>query len=189
MNLIARIEERLAAALARRWWLLVLRGVAAIAFGIFAWAWPGISLASLVLVFGAYSLADGVLALGTAMAGPADHEARWIVVLEGLVGIGVGILTFVAPAITALALVFYIAIWAVSTGIIEIILAIRLRKEIEGEWLLGLAGLASVAFGVMMMWQPGAGALTLLWLIAGYAVLFGVLLLTLAFRVRRFLKH
>jgi uncharacterized membrane protein HdeD (DUF308 family) len=106
--------------------------------------------------------------------------------LRGLLGIGVGILAFVEPGVVALALLFYIAIWAIATGVLEIAAAIRLRKEIEGEWLLILAGLLSVMFGILLMAQPGAGALSLLWLIASYAVVFGVLLVLLAFKARRF---
>jgi uncharacterized membrane protein HdeD (DUF308 family) len=103
-----------------------------------------------------------------------------------LLGIGVGVLTFLAPALTALALLFYIAIWAIATGVLEIVAAIRLRKEIENEWMLIVAGLASVVFGVLLMAQPAAGALALLWLIASYAIFFGVLLVILAFKVRGF---
>jgi uncharacterized membrane protein HdeD (DUF308 family) len=106
-----------------------------------------------------------------------------------LLGIGVGILTFLVPGITALALLFYIAIWAIATGVLEIVAAIRLRKEIEGEWLLILSGLASVVFGVILMAQPGVGALAVLWLIATYAIVFGVLLVILAFKARSFVSE
>ena len=117
---------------------------------------------------------------------PKGHEYWWLLLLEGLVGIGIGLLTFFAPGITALALLFYIAIWAIATGILEIAAAIRLRKEIDNEWLLLLAGLASVVFGVLLAMQPAAGALALLWLIGSYAIVFGVLLLVLAFKIRKF---
>jgi uncharacterized membrane protein HdeD (DUF308 family) len=180
------IEQRLASVLSRHWWLLLLRGLAAIIFGVLTWTQPGISLAALVLLFGAYSMVDGIFATWAAIAGAKDHDFRWVLVLEGLLGIGVGILTFVAPGITALALLFYIAIWAIATGVLEIAAAIRLRKEIKNEWVLVLAGLASVLFGFVLAMHPGAGALTLLWLIASYAVVFGVLLVVLAFKTRRF---
>ena len=180
------IEERLASILLRSWWLLLLRGLVAIAFGVLTWVQPGISLATLVLLFGAYSMADGILATWTAIAGGKDNDYRWVLLLEGLLGIGVGVLTFVAPGITALALLFYIAIWAIATGALEIAAAIRLRKEIKDEWLLILAGIASVVFGALLAAQPRAGALALLWLIASYAVVFGVLLVILAFKTRRF---
>jgi len=180
-----RVEARLAAALSRGWWLLLLRGIAAIVFGFLTWFQPGISLAALILLFAAYSMADGIFALWMALAG-RDHDHRWVLVLEGLLGIGVGIITFVAPGVTALAILFYIAIWSIATGVLRIAAAIALRKEIEGEWVLILSGLASVGFGVVLMAMPGAGALALLWVIAAYAIMFGVLLVTLAFRARSF---
>src|SRR4029077_10714499 len=142
----------------------------------------------LVLLFGAYSMADGIFATWTAIAGRTDHGYWWVLLLEGLVGIGVGVLTFIAPGITALALLFYIAIWAIATGVLEIVAAIRLRKEIDNEWLLLLSGIASVAFGVLLAAQPGAGALTVLWLIGAYAIVFGALLLMLAFKTRKFVS-
>jgi len=183
------IEKRLASILNRSWWLLLLRGLAAIVFGVLTWLQPGISLASLVLLFGAYSMADGILGCWTAIVGRNDHKHWWVLLLGGLLGIGIGILTFLAPGLTALALLFYIAIWAVATGVLEIVAAIRLRKEIQGEFWLVLAGLASVVFGVLLMARPGAGALTVLWLIASYAILFGVLLVILAFKVRSFIGN
>jgi len=179
------LESPLASMLRRSWWLLLLRGIAAIAFGVLTWSQPGLSLAALVLLFGAYCLADGVLAVWAAIAGK-DHHDWGVLLLVGLVGIVVGVLTFMSPGITALALLFYIAIWAIATGVLQIAAAIRLRKEIKDEWWLILAGLASVVFGVLLMAQPGAGALALLWLIASYAVVFGVLMVILAFRARRF---
>lgn len=182
------IVTHLASTLSRGWWLLLLRGLVAIIFGVLAWVQPAITLAALVLLFGAYSMADGILCLWTAIAGPKGHEYWWLVLLEGFIGIGIGLLTFFAPGVTALALLFYIAIWAIATGTLEIAAAIRLRKEISNEWLLLLSGLASVIFGVLLAAQPGAGALALLWLIGTYAVLFGVLLLILAFRIRGFVS-
>jgi uncharacterized membrane protein HdeD (DUF308 family) len=181
-------QNQLATILSRNWWVLLLRGLAAIAFGVLAWLLPGITIVTLVMVFGAYALTDGVLGVWTAITGRKEHEDWWVLLLWGLIGIGVGILTFLAPGITALALLFYIAIWAITTGVLEIVTAIRLRKEIAGEWRLILGGLVSVVFGVLLMAQPGAGALTLLWLIATYAVIFGVLLVILAFKVRSFGK-
>ena len=180
------LEPHLGSILRRGWWLLLLRGLAAIAFGIVTWTQPGISLAALVLLFGAYSLVDGVFATWTAIAGRTGHDYWWVLLLEGLLGIAVGMLTFVVPGVTALALLFYIAIWAIGTGVLEILAATRLRKEIKNEWALILAGVASVLFGFLLAMQPGAGALALLWLISSYAVLFGVLLLILAFKTRRF---
>lgn len=179
-------SSQLASMLSRGWWLVVLRAVAAIIFGVLTWFLPGISLASLVLVFGAFSMADGILRIWAALAGPGDSESRWVLGLAGLIGIGIGVVTMIAPDITALALVFYIAAWAIATGVLEIMAAIRLRKVIDDEWMLALAGLASVAFGIFILVRPGAGALALLWLIASYAIVFGVVLLIFAFKARSF---
>ncbi|MCX6094012.1 MAG: DUF308 domain-containing protein, partial [Candidatus Bipolaricaulota bacterium] len=170
------------------WWVLLLRGLIAIAFGVFVWVYPGLSLATLVLLFGSYCLADGVLGVWSAIKGRKEHAAGGGLLLWGLVGIGVGILTLVAPGVTALALVFYMAVWAVSTGVLEIMIALRLLREIKGECLLLLAGLASVVFGILVMAQPAAHALTLLWLIAAYAAVLGVLLAVLALRIRAFAR-
>ena len=156
------VVAHLSSVLRRGWWLLLLRGIVAILFGVILWVEPTISLAALVLLFGAYYLVDGIFAVWTAISGPKDHDYWWLLLLWGLVGIGVGILTFLAPGITALALLFYIAIWAIATGVLEIMAAIRLRKEIDNEWLLLLAGLASVAFGLLLAFRPGAGALGVL---------------------------
>jgi uncharacterized membrane protein HdeD (DUF308 family) len=181
------IQERLASILTRSWWLLVLRALAAIAFGVLTWLQPAISLAALVLLFGAYAMVDGVLGVWMAIAGRRMNEYWWVLLLAGLVGIGVGLVAFIAPGVTALALLFYIALWAIATGILQILAAIRLRREIAGEWWLVLAGLASVAFGLILIARPAPGALALLWLIATYAVIFGVLLLLLAFKARSFI--
>jgi uncharacterized membrane protein HdeD (DUF308 family) len=178
------IESRLASILSRSWWALLIRGIVAIAFGVLTWFQPGITLAALVLLFGAYAFADGVLAVWTAVAGRKQTEHWWMLFLGGLIGVVVGIMTFLLPGITALAIQFYIAVWAVGTGVLEIAVAIRVRKEIEGEWLLILGGLASVLFGVVLMARPAAGALALLWLIATYAVVFGLVLVMFAFRAR-----
>jgi len=180
------LKRQLADILTRNWWVLLLRGLAAIAFGVMTWLMPSASLAVLVLLFAAFALVDGIFGVWLAIAGRKEHEDWWTMLLWGLVGIGAGVLTLLAPSITALALLFYIAIWAIATGVLQIAMAIRLRKEISGEWLLALAGLASVVFGVLLILQPGVGALAVLWLIASYAVIFGVLLVLLAFRARGF---
>jgi len=188
MALREHLKAGLADTLSRSWWMLLLRGLVAIAFGVLTFARPGITLASLVLVFGAFALADGVLGVWTALTHRHDGENRWLLLLGGLAGIGVGVLTLFEPGITAVALLFYIAIWAITTGVLEIVAAIRLRHEMQGEWMLVLAGLCSVAFGVLLMARPGAGALAVVWLIGSYALLFGLLLLALSFRVRGFAK-
>ena len=183
------IERRLAAILTRGWWRLLVRGLVAIAFGVFTWLRPGLSLAALVLVFGIYCTADGILGIWTAIAGRNDNDYWWVLLLTGIVGVGVGAVTFAAPGLTAVALLVYIAVWALVKGVLEIAAAIRLRKEIQGEWLLVVGGAASVAFGALLLARPGAGVLAVLWLIAAYAVVFGVLLVLLAFRARRFVKQ
>jgi uncharacterized membrane protein HdeD (DUF308 family) len=178
------VENQLAAALSRNWWVLLLRGIIAITFGVLAWVAPGASIAALVVFFGAYVLLDGILGVVTAISGRNENESRWALLLWGLVGVGVGVLTFVVPGVTAVVLLFYIAIWAIGTGVLEIVTAVRLRKELTGEWMLVLGGLVSVLFGVILMARPGAGALALMWLLGVYAVVFGILLVVLAFRVR-----
>jgi len=183
------LEKHLATILSRTWWMLLLRGLIAIAFGLLIWLQPAVSLAALVLLFGAYVLADGILGVWGAVMGRKEHEDWWVLLLWGLVGVGVGILTFMAPGVTALALLFYIAAWAIATGVLQIIAAVRLRKMIRGEWWLILGGLASVIFGVLLMASPGTGALAVLWLIAAYAVVFGVLLVLLAFKARGFSRQ
>ena len=145
---------------------------------------PGISLASLVLLFGAYCLADGLMAAWTAIWHRRQKENGWLLLMGGMLGIAVGLVTIFQPVVTTLALLFYIAIWAVATGVVQVLTAIRLRQEIQNEWALVLAGIASLALGVLLMARPGAGALALLWLIASYAVVFGLLLVALALQVR-----
>lgn len=188
MPVAQRLSENLAETLSRNWWLLLLRGIVALLFGILTFAQPEITLASLVLLFGAFSLADGVLAAWTAVFHRRERENWWLLMIGGLLGIGVGLLTLFNPAVTAVALLFYIAIWAIATGVVKIITAIRLRKEIKGEWLLVLAGLASIALGGLLMVRPGAGALAVAWLIGAYAVLLGLLLVVLAINVKGFAK-
>lgn len=183
------VETRLASILSLTWWVLMLRGVLAIVFGVITWRQPEISVALLVLFFGAYILADGVLGVYSAVAGRKQHDDWWVLLIWALISIGVGVLTFLAPGVTALALLFYIAIWAIATGVLQILAGIRLRKQIQGEWLLILGGLASVIFGAFLMAQPVAGALAMAWVIAAYAVLFGIVLVFLAFKVRTFGQH
>ena len=171
-------------ALAKNWWLLLLRGIAAIIFGVLAFIWPGLTLLVLVILYGAYALVDGVLSLAAAVMGRGGPVPTWWLVIVGLLGIAVGILTFVWPGITALVLILFIGAWAFVMGIFEIAAAIRLRKEIEGEWLMGLSGLLSVLFGLFVFFQPGGGALALIWVIGAYAIFFGVLLIVLALKLK-----
>jgi uncharacterized membrane protein HdeD (DUF308 family) len=166
----------------RQWWAFLLRGLAAVLFGVLAFAWPGLTLTVLVLFWGAYALVDGVLALVAAFR--TQNDNRWGLLLEGVVGVGAGIVTFALPGLTALVLVYIIAAWAVITGVLELWAAIRLRKIVPNELWLVLGGLASLLFGLVLFAAPGAGALALVWLIALYAVIFGVLMIGLAWRLR-----
>jgi uncharacterized membrane protein HdeD (DUF308 family) len=171
--------------LSRNWWALALRGLAAILFGILAFAWPGITLFVLILFFGAYMLVDGIFAIVAAVRAAGDEARWWLMLLEGILGVAVGLVAFFWPGLTALALLYLIAAWAIVTGIMEIAAAIRLRREVVGEWALILGGALSVLFGVLLVVIPArAGLLSLTWLIGAYAVVFGVLLVVLAFRVR-----
>jgi uncharacterized membrane protein HdeD (DUF308 family) len=171
-------------ALAANWWLIFLRGLCAVLFGVLAFIWPGVTLVTLVLLYGAYALADGILALIAAVKGGAPAP-RWWLALVGLAGVGAGILSFMWPGMTALILLFFIAGWAIAAGIMEIIGAIKLRKEITGEWFLIASGILSVIIGIGFFLMPGAGALALVIVIGAYAVVHGVLLLSLALRLRR----
>jgi uncharacterized membrane protein HdeD (DUF308 family) len=171
--------------LGRAWWLVLLRGIVAIAFGVLAWAWPGATLITLTLFWGAYALVDGVAALWGGWQTKDGGKPMWQIVLIGLLGIAAGIFTFVAPGLTAIALLILIAAWAIANGVFQIAAAIRLRKEIANEWLMILSGALSIAFGVLMIANPGAGALAVLWLIGAFAVAYGLLLVILAFRLRR----
>src|SRR5438552_5295693 len=170
--------------LKRHWWVPVIRGIFAIVFGIIAFVYPGLTIATLVLFFGAWVLIDGIFRIVGAIGHRAsDSDWGWQLVI-GLLGIVVGLLTFHAPQITALALVIYIAAWALMIGASEIAAAVRLRREIKGEWLLILMGLASIVFAVLLLWNPVAGAAAVIWLIAWYAVVLGVLAIFFGFRLR-----
>jgi uncharacterized membrane protein HdeD (DUF308 family) len=171
-------------ALAKNWWLLLLRGIAAIVFGLLAFAWPGLTLLTLILFYGAFALVDGVLAIVAAITGGAPAP-RWWLAIVGLLGIAAGLLTFLMPGLTAVVLLLFIAGWAIATGVFQIIGAIKLRKEIDNEWLLILGGIISVLFGVSMMVAPGAGALALVWVIGAYSVVIGAIFVALAFRLRK----
>jgi uncharacterized membrane protein HdeD (DUF308 family) len=166
------------------WWTLVLRGVVAILFGVLAFMWPGVTLSVLILLFGAYALVDGIAAIIMGIKDYGDRERWWATLLSGVVSALAGLVTFFMPGITALALLTLIAFWAIVRGVFEIVAAIRLRHEIEGELLLGLAGVLSIAFGVFMLLFPGAGALAVVWWIAAFAVVYGVVMVALGFRLR-----
>ena len=175
--------------LGRNWGLIVLRGTAAVLFGVLALARPGITLAALVFMWGAYAIADGVLAMVAAWRIRGHGRPLWSLFVVGALGIAAGVVTYRWPGLTALVLLMVIASWAIGVGVLQVVAAIRLRKEIAGEWALGLSGALSVAFGIMAVLHPGAGALAVLWMIGGYAVGFGVLLIALGFRLRALGHH
>jgi uncharacterized membrane protein HdeD (DUF308 family) len=177
----------MAAYMSRNWWMLVVRGLAAIIFGLLAFVWPGITIAVLVLFFGAYVLWDGIFALIGGIK--AEGNRRWPLVLEGILGIVAGAATFIWPGAATLVLILIMAGWALGTGIFEIISAIRLREEIEGEWLLLISGILSVLLGIGLAIRPAAGALVVTWMIGAYAIVFGILFLILGFRLRTWGKQ
>lgn len=187
-NAAPSLEGFVKSALHRSWWLLLLlRGIAAVAFGVLTFVWPQISLLTLIMVYGVYALIDGVLALIAAIRG-GGFVPRWWLALGGVVSILAAVVAFAWPGLTALVLVYLIGFWSILRGVLEIIGAVRLRNEIANEWTLGVAGALSVIFGLILVFMPGAGALGLLWLIAAWAVLFGLLLIWVAFKVRKLAK-
>jgi uncharacterized membrane protein HdeD (DUF308 family) len=171
--------------LTRSWWLMLLRGIAAILFGIAAFIWPGLTVLALTLLYGAFAMADGILSLGAALTGSGEKSIpTWWLVVIGLLGIAAGVVAFLWPGLTAFALVIMIGAWAVAIGIMEIIGAIWLRHEIEDEWLLIAAGILAVLFGTAILLRPGAGALALAWAIGAFAILSGILHLAFALRLK-----
>jgi uncharacterized membrane protein HdeD (DUF308 family) len=175
--------------LIRAWRILALRGVLAIAFGVLAFLWPGLAWVVVVASFAAYALLDGVFAIVVAFSINGRGGPWWALMFEGVLGISAGVLTFLWPGITQLALLYVIAFWAVATGVFEVIAAIRLRREIEGEWILVLDGVLSVLFGLVLVAMPVAGALAVAWMIAAFSLAFGALMLGLAFRLRALARH
>jgi uncharacterized membrane protein HdeD (DUF308 family) len=170
---------------ARDWWVFAVRGIAAIVFGVLAFIWPERTLTVLIYLFGAYVLVDGVALLIALARG--DAEARrnaWAVAIMGILGIVVGVVTFVWPGLTALSLLYLVAFWAIATGVFQVIAAIALRRELEGEFWMALGGVASIVFGALLVAFPGDGLITLVWLVGIWSVVFGVSNLALANRLR-----
>jgi uncharacterized membrane protein HdeD (DUF308 family) len=166
------------------WWTLLLRGIVAILFGVMAFVWPGVTLSALILLFGAYALVDGIAAIVMGIKEYGDRERWWATLLGGVISVAAGVIAFVMPGITAFALLTLIAIWAIMRGVLEIAAAVRLRHVIEGEWLLGLGGALSIAFGVLLLLFPGAGALAVIFWIGAFAMMLGILQIALAIRLR-----
>jgi uncharacterized membrane protein HdeD (DUF308 family) len=179
-----RVETGVAGVLTRNWWILALRGLVAIIFGVLAFIWPGITVLGLIYLFGIYALINGGLAFSAASNVPKGYRQFGSLIFTGALSIAAGVLAFILPGITAVALLILIAAWAIVSGIAEIVSAVRLRKEIKNEWWLILAGIVSVLFGVVLMIWPGAGILAMVWVIGTWAIVFGALMIGLAFRLR-----
>ncbi|HLH25531.1 MAG TPA: HdeD family acid-resistance protein [Chloroflexota bacterium] len=172
--------------LARHWWAMAIRGVIAIVIGLIAFIWPGIAVAALVMLFGVFMFLDGIFAVVAAVQERATVPHWWALLIEGIAGIVAGLIVWALPGLAALVLIYFIAAWALITGIMEIIAAIRLREQIEGEWRLALSGVLSVILAVLLVISPLGGILALAWLLGAYAILFGVVLLALAFHLKGF---
>ena len=179
------LDSQVVDQIGRHWGWVALRGVVAILFGLMAMFMPAITPSALVLVWGAFALADGVLALIAGIRIRDQGRPLWALIVVGLLGVGAGIATFLWPGLTALVLLYIIAFWALVAGVFQVIAAIRCRKDIRKEWFLGLSGLVSILFGAMLVMQPGAGALALVWVIGIYAVFFGILLLVFSLRLKQ----
>lgn len=176
--------DRPAIGLSRWWWVFVLRGVAAILFGVLAFLAPGWGIAILIALFAAWAIIDGIGNLLTGWRTRGQDRSWWLEIVEGVVSIGAGVIAIVVPDLASQALVLIIGAWAVVTGIIEIVMAVRLRRVIRGELWMGLAGLASILFGILIVLFPAAGALSLVWLIAAFAITFGAFEIALGWRLR-----
>jgi len=182
---LPHVQSPLLHEMTRRWWLLLLRGIAAIAFGVLAFMWPALTLLTLVFLYGTFAIIDGVLALAGAFGRRSGGAVPgWWLVLTGILDIGAGLIALLWPGITALVLIMFIGAWAVVRGIFEIAAAIQLRKEIEGEWLLITLGVLSVIFGIAVLAYPGAGAVGLVWAIASYAIVIGIIMVAFSLRLR-----
>jgi uncharacterized membrane protein HdeD (DUF308 family) len=166
-------------AFASQWWVLLLRGIVAVLFGILTFMVPGLTLVALIILYGAYAVVDGVTALFV-----GGRARAWWLVFAGVLGLVVGVVTFIFPGITAFWLLILIASWAIVRGVFEIVVAIQLRKELTNEWMLILGGVLSIIFGVLLFLNPAAGALAMVWLIGAYAVVFGIMMIVLSFRLR-----
>lgn len=170
-------------ALARNWWLVLLRGICAIVFGLLAFVWPGATLIALVLLYGAFAIADGILALSAAISGDTPTPRWWLAVV-GVLGIVAGLVAFLWPGLTAAVLQVFIAVWAITTGVMQMVGAFMLRKEIDDEWHLIAAGALWVVFGLVLVLKPAVGVIALLYTIGSFAVLYGALLISFALRLR-----
>ena len=172
----------------QNWWAIALRGLVAVLFGIATFIWPSITLFVLVALFGAYALVDGIFAIIESFRRDVVRERWWALLIEGIVGVAIGVLTFIWPGLTAMGLLFLIAFWAIVTGVFEFITTIRLRHEIRGEWMMALIGILSIALGFLMVAFPLAGALSVVLMIGAFVFAMGVLMIALGFKLRS-LRH
>jgi uncharacterized membrane protein HdeD (DUF308 family) len=172
--------------LTRNWWLVALRGLLAILFGAAAFIWPGLTWLVLILMFGVYAILDGIFAMVSGVSQSRYSPRWWVFLVEGFISLIAGVIVLLQPGLAGFALVIVIAVWAVLTGIMEIIAAIRLRREIRNEWMLGFGGFLSIMLGLLMLFQPAAGGLVITLMVGAYALIFGMLLLALSFRLRSF---
>ena len=170
--------------LRKAWGWIALRGVFALVFGVLAVAMPGITLAILVMFWGAFALIDGVVALVAGLRIRESGQPLWALIVLGLLGIAAGVIALGWPGLTALTLVFIIGCWAIAIGVLQLVAAFRFRKYIEGEWLHALSGVLSLLFGIVLMARPAVGVVALVWIIGGFAILFGVVLIGMALRLR-----
>ena len=173
-------------ALTKNWWVFVVRGLIAILFGILALIWPELTLIVLVWSFGAFVFVDGLFSVYSGLSRHKEYDRWWVILIEGIFGIAFGVLAFIWPSITGLVLLAIIVAWALVTGLFEIIAAVQLRRAIENEWLLAFSGVLSILLGIAMLVWPGASAVALAWLIGVYAIVFGITLIALGFRLRKF---
>jgi uncharacterized membrane protein HdeD (DUF308 family) len=169
--------------------MLLLRGVLAFVFGLFCFAYPGVALRVLVIVFGSYTLLDGLLAIAAAITRANTQPRWWSTLIEGVAGIMIGVIILSWPDLTALGLLYLIAMWTILTGILKMAAAIRLRRYIIGEWLLLLSGAGSVVCGVLLFFMPGSGVLAVLFWVGTYAVTIGLFLVVVALRLRRWVAR
>lgn len=174
--------------MARNWWAYVVRGVVALIFGLYAWFIPGMAMKVLLMLFGIFVLLEGIFAIVGSIAARKESELWWLVLLEGLAGLGLGVITLTRPVFVATVIVLFIAFWAIWGGVFRIIAAIRLRKELDSEWLLIFGGAVSILFGLMLFRHTGAGIMAISWLIAFFASMFGVLLISFGIKLKKFQK-
>ena len=170
--------------LGRNWWMVALRGILAVAFGLYALFVPGLALAAIIMAFGVVVLLGGILAIVAGVRRRAEHQPSWAFIVEGIVCVAFGLLALIKPGATALAWLYLISGFAVVSGILHIVAGVELRKQVEGEWALILNGILTTVLGILMVLLPWAGLLSLVWLVGAYSLFFGVLLLVLAIRLR-----